>query len=221
MKVQTILLLAFLQLAAMCQKDKEVNPSEKDLIGIDLENPVGRFLYYEMPTTEKYRFTIFEFAPGNNIKAYNATLKDPAIIPYEREGDRTIRLSFGGDIVFHEKGKVTTTLSGRNIKLLPETSSSQLAGKTFTGTYLQKNGAVLHQNFFYTFSNTGNQLQAGFQVGNPERGATYTPIGPWGVVADVSNGDRELMVLVDGKLEADFYARAIDQTQTATLTESR
>jgi hypothetical protein len=219
MKLQTIFLLTFLQVAFMCRQKEEVKPSEKDLIGIDLDDPVGRCLYLELPSDLSNRFLILEFAPNNFLNVYGVTVPNPLPIPYERPGDRIIRIT-GGDFHFEEGGIVSSVSANfKRLLLLPEASTNQLAGKTFEGKYHRENGSVLHENYFYSFSKTGTELQAGFQVGSPVRTATYIRIGNWGAVSRVNNGDLEVMVLVDGKLEVDYYSQEVESTHTATLSE--
>lgn len=89
--------------------------------------------------------------------------------------------------------------------LIKVPATNQLAGKTFTGTYYRLDNTVLHQNFFYSFSANDNKVGVGYTVGMPVRTETYSTIGNIAALVDIGNSDdRELMVLINGKLEVGY-----------------
>ena len=82
---------------------------------------------------------------------------------------------------------------------LPETN--QLQGKVFVGQYLDENGDVIHPGFFYSFEQVNTHVNAGFEVGVPERMEDYELIG--NVAARVQKANYwELLVYVNSKLAA-------------------
>jgi len=104
-----------------------------------------------------------------------------------------------------------------NLIKVPETN--QLAGKTFAGTYYRLDNTVLHQNFFYSFYANHNKVGVGYTVGTPVRTENYTIIGNIAALVDIENSDdRELMVLINGKLEVGYRQSNPSATYIGSFT---
>ncbi|GAB3023671.1 hypothetical protein GCM10027051_30330 [Niabella terrae] len=186
-----------------CSKSDTPQPEET----FDINNPEGYFLYVKtsLDNGSFRRIILFEFMPGNVVKQHtpsrdytNAyTIIDNNTIDIAGE----TRFTFNDNLVTSNRGDI------KEIVLIKAPERNQLAGKTFAGTYYTYVKAVLHPNFFYSFSATGNTFGAGFNTGTTLRSESYTPIGNFASRTRMVNGDRDFMVLVNGKLEVNYVAQ--------------
>jgi len=211
-----LLLLPFLMVG--CKKDKDSVVKEEEPV-FDINNPVGHLIYSKFAGTSPGFYStnlifLFDFLPAKRMFGYSAydarndseynTLNASTVIyrPYPSWGNFTFTI---------ENDKITSikALDGSvsEYSLIKKPATNQLAGKTFKGKYLKKDGSVLHENFFYTFLADGKTVEVGLLIGAKTRTETYTNVGNIGAQIDKVSGtanDREIMILVDGKLQVNY-----------------
>lgn len=202
-KVAALIMLSGLLFTA-CKK--EDNPKDADTDKFDINNPVGYYIYvkYADANREEVSPLLFKFNAGKTMTFYQAGRNGNAL-PYEIFDGNTIYL---GDISFTiDNGKVTrSNAEFTDLTLIKEPETNQLTGKTFAGTYYEFDGSAWQQNYFYSFSGNENKLSAGINVGSVQRTENYTPIGNMAAWVDTPEDYRELMVLVNGKLEVSHFS---------------
>lgn len=202
-KIISLIVLFCLLFTACKKKDNSKDaPTEK----FDIDNPVGYYIYvrYVGINREEVNPWLFKFNAGKTMTFYRAG-RNGDTLPYEILDGNTIYL---GDISFTiDNGKITKgNAEFTDLTLIKEPGTNLLAGKTFVGTYYKFDGSVWHQNYFYSFSGNGNKVSAGITVGSVQRTENYVPIGNIAAWVDTPEDYRELMVLVNGKLEAGHFS---------------
>jgi hypothetical protein len=201
----TSLIVVFCLLFAACKK--EGNSKETDTEKFDINNPVAYYIYakYVEPNRQEANPLLFKFNPGKTMTFYHAG-GNADTLPYVIFDGNTIYL---GDILFTiDNGKITkSNAEFTDLTLIKEPETNQLAGKTFTGTYYKFDGSAWNQNYFYSFAGNENKVSAGINVGSVQRTDHYSPIGNIAAWVDTPENDyRELMVLVNGKLEVGYFS---------------
>lgn len=179
----------------------------------DISNIQEYFIYSKFQDDGSYIYKVLlDFQPDNKFIWQNVSVRSTG--PYTLRDDNTTITTEngGGPTLTIDNGKIigitqsTRTFSDFTFIHKPSTTPS-LVGKTFVGSYLRSNGTILHQNFFYRFK-ANNQVEVGANAGtSTTRTETYTPIGNIGAwVQSVSgtNGHRELLLLINGKLEVSY-----------------
>ncbi|MGN6491531.1 MAG: hypothetical protein ACTHLE_06000 [Agriterribacter sp.] len=188
----------------------------------DINKPVGYIIYTKWASTNSSERSLnniylYDFLPEGKIHPY-LTYQRIEASAYTITNGNTIEFRFSGYPETYyftiENGKLTGVRSSienyyifNEYSLIKKPAASQVAGKTFKGKYLKKDGTILHQEFFYTFLPDGKTVEAGFKVGTKTRTETYTNIGNIGARVDkvsVTPGDTEIMVLVDGRLHVNY-----------------
>jgi len=210
----TLLMLGVATLMS-CSKDDDIQPEET----FDINNPEGYFLYLKGTDSDGSNtlFELWEFMPGKTVRTYHVDGEGTSI-PYTILDNNTIGIA-GLQFVFNA-GLVTSNYSRiKEIVLIKAPESNQLNRKTFAGTYYKADKSVLHQNFFYRFADEGNTVDAGFNVGTSDRTEDYTSIGNIAARAELANGDKELMILVNGKLAVSYSAVGVTGKHYGTFTQ--
>nr|WP_121272079.1 hypothetical protein [Pedobacter schmidteae] len=202
MAVSMMILLTF----ASCKK----NEVKKEEAKFDINNPVGYFIYVRFSINGSWPSSwLFEFSPGKTLKFHEASAVNGQVYTYEVIDGNIISLKGLNYRFLIENGKITSE-NFEQVALVKASETNQLRGKTFAGTYYKPNHSVLHENFFYSFSSTENKVDAGFKVGTAVRTETYKTIGNIAAWADKDGtGDIEFLLLLDGKLEVNYYNKTI------------
>lgn len=176
------------------------------LFGFDL-NVVGYSIFAK--NKQNSIFTLY----GIELNAlYSCTVERYAdvLFRYNIPAVNTIEFTLDGKTRFIFDGESVTSNNDRYKEsvLIRKAEKNPLSGKIFTGTFYRSNGEVLHPNFFYNFYNNGTQVAAGFHVGIALRTSLYTLVNFNSARILSLNGDKELMVPVDGKLEVNYFDKA-------------
>lgn len=202
-KLSIILIVASIFFLS-CQKDKENEPQ------FDIKNPVGYVIAGKFDLTVESNQVqipiVFEFLPNQKIRI--GYIEGTGELDYLVSND-TILLD--GMKLLIKKDRVTHFTFGiqespnNTFKLLKKPETRLLLGKTYTGTYFNPDGTVLHPNFFYSFHAADDKIDAGYNVGTTVRTETYTNISNIAALVP-GNGFREFMLLDEGKLEVMYMS---------------
>jgi major membrane immunogen (membrane-anchored lipoprotein) len=202
-KITTLIVLFCLIFTACKKKD---NPTDVDIEKFDINNPAGYYIYvkYVDANREEANPLLFKFNAGKTMTFYKAG-RNGDTLSYDIIDGNTIYL---GDISFTiDNGKITrSNAEFTDFALIKDPETNQLAGKTFTGTYYKFDGSAWHQNYFYSFSGNENKVSAGINAGSVQRTENYIAIGNIAAWVDTPEDYRELMVLVNGKLEVGHFS---------------
>jgi len=180
---------------ASCKKDRS-NAS------FDINNPKGYAIVMTM--NRGYPEPLIAVFDSENKVTY-ASISTYGNSTFKVEGNDLVLNDDGEELRFTlQKDKITAhsdRLKTAVLIKIPE--KNQLQDRTFTGTYYNTNGSVLHQNFFYNFDNFSNQVDVGYNVGNTVRTETYTPFG--NVAAFIRNNGIEFIIqMPDGSIISNF-----------------
>lgn len=206
--MKTLLKLCLVAISSMlllnsCKKD------DNDLSDFEINNPVGYMILYNKGNTT----WVYEFASTSKLNIYTTRLLDEYNYTVV---DNKVKLAVANEYFLISRGKVThyvnDVLQDATVRLVKKPDVSQLAGKTFTGTYKTASGSIVHPNFFYTFHPNANKVDAGYIVGTTVRTENYNPIGNIGSRTQHYGPEYyEMLILIDGKL----YATYIDNTSSS------
>ena len=226
-----IITAVFLMISAVsCSKNDDViNEPESTF---DINNPVGYLIYTKggstSPESYSHNFTVlFDFLPEGKMLGYSA-------IPMKDASEYTFTNANTIDYVYKNWAEFTFTFENSklinvqatsnasnssyifsNYSLIKKPATNQLAGKTFRGKYLKKDGTVL-QDGFYTFLPDGKKVDVGVQFPTKTRTETYMNVGNIGALVNKVSGttnDHEIMILVDGKLQVNYRDNVSDPTK--------
>lgn len=213
--------------ATSCSKNDDVinEPENK----FDINNPVGYVIYAKggHPDLISQNFTfLLDFLPEGKMRGHTAyPIYDASA--YTLSNNNTIKYTYGGWAEFTftiENSKLTNVqanyfntynYSFSDYSLIKKPASNQLAGKTFKGKYLKKDGTEL-QDGFYKFSPDGKTVDVGVQFPTKTRTETYTNVGNIGALVNKVSGttnDHEIMILVDGKLQVNYRDNVSNSTK--------
>ncbi|MCB0455517.1 MAG: hypothetical protein KDC62_09020 [Aequorivita sp.] len=167
------------------------------------------------------KFTLFDMQLDfGAVRTFVADDVVPIYSYYKIIAENTIELlNEGTQFVLNENAVLSNNDRYKELVLVKKEESNQLAGKTFAGTYYNADMTVLHPNFFYAYHNNDDKYDAGFEVGTALRTETYTSLGNIASVRVLDNQDVELMVLVNGKLEVNYYAKIEDTVHYGSFTK--
>ncbi|WP_113653351.1 hypothetical protein [Pedobacter namyangjuensis] len=201
-KISIKLLVLIISLVIFsCKKDKNNIKSS-----FDINNPKGYAIIY------KYR----NVSPSTTIAVFNESNKVTyggthtlGIASFRVSNDQLILDDDGIDLVFKIENEKIVSFSD-NIKtaeLIKIPDENQLLAKTFTGTYFNKDGSILHPKFFYKFETYTNKVDAGYDVGTTVRTENYTSMG--NVAAFIqNNGYVEFIIkMPDGTIESNYSSK--------------
>jgi len=186
-----------------CSKDDDLQPEPEEET-FDIHNPEGYFLYVKDAFSDGSGpiIWLYEFMPGQILRRHSvSTYYD---YPYAVIDGNTMASEEDINFVFEGDSISSDHANFQEIVLIKSQANNQLAGKTFSGTYYKSDKSVLHQNFFYSFAADRYSVDAGFDPGTTERTESYTSIGNFAARAELDNGDKEFMVLVNNKLEVNY-----------------
>jgi len=195
-----ILLLLGMIMSSSCSKDSDPIV-EKPEESFDINNPEGYFLYFKGGGLFN---SLYEFLPGKKVKTHGLSSSD---ISQYTVADNYIDIEGGiGSVRFVFEGDSVSSPDPYygHASLIKPSERNQLAGKAFTGAYYKIDMSVLHPNFFYSFAMDRNTVDVGFNLGSIVRTEDYTPIGNFAARIDLGNGDKEFIVLINGKLEVNY-----------------
>lgn len=216
-----LLILIFLFIA--CKKDNQPASEEAfDLNNVQLEDYC---IYANFRTANggmKNEVRLFEFVPGNKIKAYTAESDRGYQYSYVIKNNNNLDIE--GElyiITFNQDGKIDALKHSNNNflyerpVLIKKPQTNQLEGKTFAGRYYTPQDVDIHnKDLIYKFLPNG-KVEAGFDVNNPVRTEDYNLIGNIAATTRITGmvNSYEIMVLFDGKLEVN--------TRNGTITPAR
>lgn len=218
-----VLVMLLSLLLPSCKKEhvgKDADPNQ-----FDINNPLGYFIYVKAVKDDgsSPKPMLFEFGIGKTFKLYGATPdgNGSTITAYEVTDGNVVALA-GSDVRFViDKDRITSN-DPRFIELalIKAPEINQLTGKTFAGTYYKSDTSIHHSNFFYSFSGNGSEVGAGINIGTIVRTENYNSIGNLAAWVDVSrNNDVEFMVLVNGKLEVNYYQKKDNTRYYGSFTQ--
>ncbi len=167
-------------------------------------------------------FTLMDLQPidGGALTTFSADVPLPSYNYCKIVAENTIELiNEGSQFVLSANAATSNEERYKQLALIKKEETNQLAGKTFAGTYFNADMSVLHPDFFYGFHSNEDKYDAGFEVGTVLRTETYFPFDNSFVIKKLDNNDVELMVLVNGKLEVNYYAEAIDAVHFGSFEE--
>lgn len=219
-KTALLLAVSLLGMLVACKEKSDPVAAEQ----FNINNPVGYYIYARMAKADgtEPKKGIFEFGSGNILRYFSVEypIGKPREFTYAIVGENTIELEGDPNLrITITNDAVTSTLPDfKELALIKRTEKNELTGKTFSGTYYRANNNVLHQDFFYSFSES--EVGAGFKTGTVTRTGPYTLIGGFAAMARVPGGseDTEFMALINGKLEVDYLSGDKKVRQHATLT---
>lgn len=206
-------MLIFCTASAMsCKKskvEKEEDTEEEPFF--DTNKAEDYYIYAKVFPDGNTMKVLFDFQPDKQVTSWRSGWKTTS--PYTITENNTV-ISFDVDHtkITVDKGVVTGITSEGltffDITPIKKSDVGSLTEKIFVGSYLRSNGDVLHQNFFYRFIGN-NKVEVGRNTGaTTERTEDYEPIGNIGAwVEEVSNtnGHSELLLLINGRLEVNYY----------------
>lgn len=210
-----ILFLSYILIIG-CSKDNSVKDEGPPF---DMNNPATHLVYAKFSNDDpqylsKNLIFVFDFRPGRTMVGYSGFAGGHEAQYNVQDANHFDFRPYPSWYNFKftiENNRLTNVEAPAStfpeFSLIRKSATSQLAGKTFKGKYLKRDGSVLHENFFYTFSPDGVTVDAGLQVGTKLRTETYVNVANIaGYVNQVSgtSNDREIMILVDGKLQVNY-----------------
>jgi hypothetical protein len=190
-----ILLFSFCISISSCKKDR-ISSS------FNINNPKG----YAIVMTKNFDYpvpVIAVFNDGNKLtyaghQTYGSSsfkVSNNEMI-LDDDGEE-LRFTIQNDKIISHSNNLKTAV------LIKVPEENQLLGKTFTGSYYNTNGSVLHPKFFYTFDSFTNNVNAGYELGNTVRTETYTPFG--NVAAFIQhNGIEFIIKMPDGSVISNY-----------------
>lgn len=201
-----VLIMFCTALFTSCSKDDNMQP-EPERETFDIHNPEGCFLYVLDARGDGSDPVIwlYEFLPGKILRRHSVSKYFD--FPYTIRDGNTIVSGDDREFVFEGDTILSDYLFFREIVLIKTQANYLLSGKTFSGTYYKKDKSILHQNFFYSFHADRFWVDAGFSPGTPMRTEEYTTIGGFAARAELANGDKEFMVLVNNKLQVNYRVK--------------
>lgn len=209
----TAMFLMIVAVSCSKENDDTINEPEKTF---DINNPVGYVIYAKFAGLEFYSTNLiflFDFLPAKRMVSYSAYAPRNESEYNTPNASTMIYRPYPSWANFNftiENGKITNikSLDGSisEYSVIKKPATNQLAGKTFRGKYLKKDGTVL-QDGFYTFLPDGKTVDVGVQFPTKTRTETYTNVGNIGALVNIvsgTNNDHEIMILVDGKLQVNY-----------------
>ena len=185
-----------------CKKDKNTNKSS-----FDINNPQGYAIVMMHTGTQPKPF-IAVFNDGN--KAALASTNSYGNTTFEVVNDEIIINDDGVKLTFKvQNGKIIAHHNSlKYAELIKVPTENQLAGKTFTGTYYNADGSILHPTFYYFFHSFGNKADVGLKVGTSLRTENYVPMG--NVAAFINNGNfvEFVIKMPDGNVISNYRSGA-------------
>lgn len=178
-----------------CKKDRITT-------SFDINNPKGYAIVMTM--NRDYPEPLIAVFSSENKLTY-ASISTYGNSTFKVEGNELVLNDDGEELRFTLKNDKITAHSNRlkTAVLIKVPDENQLLGKTFTGTYYNTNGSVLHQNFFYTFGSFNNEANVGYTIGNVVRTENYTPFG--NVAAFIRhNGIEFIIKMPDGSIVSNY-----------------
>jgi hypothetical protein len=204
--INLFLCLGIIAVLSGCKKDKD-DPNS----GFDINNPGGYAIFWKTKVTGQAANPYF-------IMGLLELKNDHLAQYYDIEGNYSLEYTVDGDKIVTSVG--TFTIENGNVsdasvsgvadkQLIKLPATSAIVNNRYSGKYYKSNGDVLHNYFFYSFT-SGTALAAGVTPGTPSRTGTYSPVANIGAYSNVegTDGDKEFMILVNGKLEANYSSES-------------
>lgn len=166
-----VMFFSFCLTISSCKKDRIA-------ASFDINNPKG----YAIIMTKNFDYPvpiIAVFNDGNKLtyagqETYgNSTFKVSNNEMILDDDGEELRFTIQNDKIISHSNRMKTAV------LIKVPEEDQLMGKTFTGSYYNANGSVLHPTFFYAFESFEKKVNAGYQLGNIIRTETYTQLEIW------------------------------------------
>lgn len=174
----------------------------------------------------KNSIRLYDFKAGNEAMMFTGGGNFNAQQVYTIVDNNTIMISNTSKIVFDQQGNVTSMIYNnpdnpevaqtyKQFKLIKKHTTDQLAGKSFRFRYYNPDGSLVPPEHTYTFAANGSKPE-GQTINGALRNSDYTLIGNVAYVGSANKGgttDYEVLVLVNGKLEASYR----DNTESVYL----
>jgi len=218
-------------LLTSCRKDNDaVKRDTFDINNLRLEDYCIYANFNTRNGALKNQVRLFEFIPGNKLKAYSAESDRGYQYSYVIKNSNTLDVEGGLYLIsFNQNGGITSIIHPNDNYLfdhpvlIKKPATDQLAGKTFAGRYYTQEGTDIHnKNLIYKFRSDG-KVEAGFDIDNPLRTEKYNLVGNIAATTRITGmvNSYEIMVLVNGKLEVNTRNGVADpvRTEYGTFTQ--
>lgn len=206
-------------IAFSCSKEgnSEVQEPDPQEVDFDINNPIGFYAAIQSNENVLASPYLYRFLPDNMIQPIYIDGYGEEV-SYQISGNNTVVIP-GRDVSFTIENNEIKEVSINGIDdvegrffLIKNPENNVLKGNTYTGIYFKENGDVLHPNFFYSFHEDFQEVDAGLEVGTTLRTENYQTIGNFGALTSFestdANGeityDNEMMIWVEDRLEVNY-----------------
>lgn len=209
-----------------CSKDSHSTP-EPEEEKFNIHHPEGYFISIH---TQEKQIYVMKFVNDRMIDVQSVEGSYLATYTVNVDNEIVFDSDFNATKIKIIDGKITKlVLDGFPIigifELKKIYGENALAGNLYKGYYKINPSTFLHPNFFYEFNATQTKVSAGLEMGTVLRTGNYRSIGNFAAFVETPNYsdptkmDKELLVWMDGNLEANYYNVVEDETYFGVFTK--